>query len=324
MPVITFRCWINLFVQVDGFTLICIVTTLFLLALILTTAVTLTYKMVTNTVTKKRDKKYIVSLVITPYCAFIALFMLLIQLIFYVHDIFPYSNVNYSKICPNINFKHVYVAINPYFVLSCSFGYASFINAYFQRLSIIFDESMFSVEKIHYVLFYVYLAINFIVAICSFIWLVFVQFSTTISPISVSIFQLTYLLETYHICHVLKAKLISFIKLIQITTYNNDKSLGKETIEMVASTKRLTILSYVTLISTLVATISNIILAILVKNARITTILLLLFAALDAFINTCCVVLQFPFTNAIYYKTCKFCTKFKFFNKIDQEIVNGL
>ena len=357
MAVVTLDCWINLFVKVDTFSGVCIIVALWLLVLMFVMATTLTYKLACHSDNAKKNKKYLISLIIAPYWAFIALSLFYTKQVFWIHAVYPDSNINYSKMCPNINLIHSYYSVNTYFVVSCSFAYVSLINVYFQRFLGLFKNSLFKIAKIDHILVCIYFFINLATGIFAFVWLITVrtghESAVMVTSLAIATVQLTYLFEAYRICHALKSKLISLMKLVESTkirsfnsvnignktSANNatensgtEKSssdnyidtLSEQTIEIFSQTKRLTILSYATFISTFLCTIGNVLLSVIVIIPRVTSMSILIIAVLDGFINTLCVILQFPFTNKIYNNLCGLCVKLPFFNTIDQEIINRL
>ena len=303
----TFDCWINLFLNVDTFSGSCIIVTLLLLISILVMAITLTYKLVMQSDNKNKNKKYLMSLMIAPYCIFVVLWLVLMQQVFWTHAEYPYASINYGNMCPNTNLMNAYFSINRWVVLTCSLAYVSLINVYFQRFLGIFKNSVFESTKIDNILVSIYFCINFVTAAFAFIWSVVTGPRSFVNPLALAVFQLTYLFETYHICHTLKSKLISFMKLIEnikftansvdgkTSAHNASKesknntqyidSLSSRTVGIFHQTKRLTVLSYATFISTLLCMIGNVLLITILIVPRFKSMSILIISLLDGFIS---------------------------------------
>ena len=91
----------------------------------------------------------------------------------------------------------------------------------------------------------------------------------------------------------------------------------KDTNELFKKLKRLTILTYSTLISTLISVIMIMLVNFIIDNIRTGNMVLVVFIVFDVSINFACLSLQFSFADNIYNVLCRRCEKYQTFSKVE-------
>ena len=300
-----------------------------------------------------RDKQriYFVTLILAAISLSTMLPLLLLYINAYIHAQFPFSNVDYNSLCSdNIDFFHLYAITSAIFLIDGFVIYTSLVGAYLQRATLMLKGSFLQISnrpKISFGIFFVALFVGSGIGI----WATFKKRNSIRSLVIVSA-MLAFVIESGYIWYVLTEKLIHFIKYMknQISqgfnyTSNSNININKKPIanthcsakindkneEKIAKqvssqvmplckqTRKLSILSGLTFIATLMNAIVIAVLRMTLSEQNIGMILVFVIS-IDAIINFSCLTFQFVFSQTIYNKTFKVLERLPIFKKLEMSL----
>ena len=145
-----------------------------------------------------------------------------IDQVLWVHYYYPYPHINYdSNACKNNNLLTLFEAVNIPFAVISGPAYCGLICIYFQRLIIIFQNTVFQVSGKVKKYFMLYIVISFI----SYIFMALGEVAGTSDDrwsflniaqiIGTLAYLLAYITESFYICYLLRGQLFSMLRLLE-------------------------------------------------------------------------------------------------------------
>ena len=262
-----------------------------------------------NNVKRRKKVQYFHSMLIfTTMLLAIHSYPSFIVELLYIHVNIPNSSIEYSSVCSNLNLENIWYVM--YFIgaiMGCIANLLT-IAVYYFRLILILDGSIYQISQNKH---NVFVGLLICCGICITIGLtLLVLEQIELLQIFVALFLLLYFILIFHLCFLLKHQLLLLIKMFENTENIGDDSNHNKSAGLVTFTKRLTILVYVTMISTVAYFIVVALFAAFVDRVLWGQLIIATLGPLDGVINRACMALQFYFFDGIYNKTCKKCEKF--------------